>query len=133
MNCIDVQKQMFAFLYEEIDVASQAEVRQHVVHCVPCMFELNAEREIGQRLSASRLDDELESALASLGSLDRRIIVLTSIPYLDMSFEDVAAELKCSVEAVKLGMMRARHALRLQLVGTAEPERRELETSYDLQ
>lgn len=130
MNCIEIEAQMFAFLAGELDEAKRSEVQQHVNECVCCMLEMETEHGIGQRFMATRLDDDVESALASLGSVDRRIIFLCT--KLEMSYEDVAADLKCSVSAIASGMMRGRRALRLRLSGPVEPKCHKPEKSNDL-
>ena len=129
MNCVEVQEQMFAFLDRELDETQRARVQEHVDGCVCCTVEMETERDIAQRLRAKWLDDEVESALASLEPVDRRIIFLSSI--LDMGYEDVAADLKWTVDAVEAGMVRSRRALRFQLNGPVVPNRKP-ENSHDV-
>lgn len=130
MNCIEFEEQMFAFLDEELDEARRAAMRKHLDGCVCCTVDMEAERDITRRLKAKWLDDEVESALATLEPVDRRMIFLTSI--LDMGYEDVAADLKWTVEAVESGMVRARCALRSRLNGPVVPNRKP-ENSHDVQ
>ena len=131
MNCNEFEEQMFAFLNGELDETKSVKVQQHVDHCICCMLEMETAQDIGKRLTATWLDDDIVSALATLGPVDRRIIFLSST--LEMSYENIAADLKCSVSAITSGMIRSRRALRLCLSGSVGPKRRKTEKSNELQ
>jgi DNA-directed RNA polymerase specialized sigma24 family protein len=120
---------MIALLDGELDETQRARVQEHVDHCVCCTVEMETERDIERRLGATWLDPEIESALGSVEHVDRRLIILSSI--LDLNYDNVAADLKWTVDAVASGMVRARRALRLELIGPVVSNGKP-ESSYDV-